>query len=179
MGAPRSTKAVLTQNAATKAVATKSAFTNNNATSRRIAGQSINGKNVKLNNIAKNETPSSIHAILAEADKYRGVPYVFGGTTPSGFDCSGYVKYVFEKQGISLPRLADEQYNVGVEVSRANLKAGDLVFFETYEPGPSHSGIYIGDGKFISATSSRGVAVADLDTGYWGERYIGAKRVVR
>ena len=121
----------------------------------------------------------SIHAILAEADKYRGVPYVFGGTTPSGFDCSGYVKYVFEKQGISLPRLADEQYNVGVEVSRANLKAGDLVFFETYEPGPSHSGIYIGDGKFISATSSRGVAVADLDTGYWGERYIGAKRVVR
>ena len=149
MGAPRSTKAVLTQNAATKAVATKSAFTNSNATSRRIAGHSINGKNVK-----------------------------FGGTTPSGFDCSGYVKYVFEKQGISLPRLADEQYNVGVEVSRANLKAGDLVFFETYEPGPSHSGIYIGNGKFISATSSRGVAVADLDTGYWGERYIGAKRVI-
>ena len=55
-------------------------------------------KNVKLNNIAKNETPSSIHAILAEADKYRGVPYVFGGTTPSGFDCSGYVKYVFENK---------------------------------------------------------------------------------
>ena len=77
-------KAVLTQNAATKAVATKSAFTNNNATSRRVAGQSITGKNIKLNNITKNETPSSIHAILAEADKYRGVPYVFGGTTPSG-----------------------------------------------------------------------------------------------
>ena len=74
MSAPRSTKAVLTQNAATKAVATKSAFTNNNATSRRVAGQSITGKNIKLNNITKNETPSSIHAILAEADKYRGVP---------------------------------------------------------------------------------------------------------
>ena len=60
-----------------------------------LPGQSITGKNIKLNNITKNETPSSIHAILAEADKYRGVPYVFGGTTPSGFDCSGYVKYVF------------------------------------------------------------------------------------
>ena len=120
MSAPRSTKAVLTQNAATKAVATKSAFTNNNATSRRVAGQSITGKNIKLNNITKNETPSSIHAILAEADKYRGVPYVFGGTTPSGFDCSGYVKYVFAKQGISLPRLADEQYNVGVEALSKN-----------------------------------------------------------
>ena len=71
----------------------------------------------------KNETPSSIHAILAEADKYRGVPYVFGGTTPSGFDCSGYVKYVFEKQGISLPRLADEQYNVGVEVFSCELES--------------------------------------------------------
>ena len=173
MGAPRTTKAVLSNNAATKAVATKSAFTNQNAQSRRLAGQ-----NVKLNNLKKVQTPNKIHAILAEADKYRGVPYVFGGTTPSGFDCSGYVKYVFAKQGIALPRLADEQYNVGVEVSRANLKAGDLVFFETYEPGPSHSGIYIGNGKFISATSSRGVAVADLDTGYWGERYIGAKRVI-
>ena len=173
MGAPRTTKAVLSNNAATKAVATKSAFTNQNAQSRRLAGQ-----NVKLNNLKKVQTPNNIHAILAEADKYRGVSYVFGGTTPSGFDCSGYVKYVFAKQGIALPRLADEQYNVGVEVSRANLKAGDLVFFETYEPGPSHSGIYIGNGKFISATSSRGVAVADLDTGYWGERYIGAKRVI-
>lgn len=173
MGAPRTTKAVLSNNAATKAVATKSAFTNQNAQSRRLAGQSV-----KLNNLKKVQTPNNIQGILAEADKYRGVPYVFGGTTPSGFDCSGYVKYVFAKQGIALPRLADEQYNVGVEVSRANLKAGDLVFFETYEPGPSHSGIYIGDGKFISATSSRGVAVADLDTGYWGERYIGAKRVM-
>lgn len=179
MGTPRTTKAVLTSNAATKAVTTKSAFTSKETRVQRISGQTINGTSIKLNNLKKSETPTNIRSILAEADKYRGVPYVFGGTTPSGFDCSGYVRYVFAKHGVSLPRLADEQYNVGVSVSRANLKAGDLVFFETYEPGPSHSGIYIGNGQFISATSSRGVAVADLDTGYWGARYIGAKRVMQ
>lgn len=119
-----------------------------------------------------------VQALLAEASRYKGVPYVFGGNTPSGFDCSGYTKYVYEKAGIHLPRLADEQYTVGTSVSRANLKPGDLVFFETYEPGASHSGIYVGNGKFISATSSRGVAIADLDTGYWGERYLGARRVM-
>lgn len=179
MGTPHTAKATLTKNAATKAVTTKSAFTKQkSAQAPRMEGQTINGKAVKLNNLKKSEPSKNVTGVLAEADKYRGVPYVFGGTTPSGFDCSGYVRYVFAKQGISLPRLADEQYNVGVSVSRANLKAGDLVFFETYEPGPSHSGIYIGNGQFISATSSRGVAVANLDTGYWGERYLGAKRVM-
>lgn len=120
----------------------------------------------------------NVNAILAEASKYKGVPYVFGGTTPSGFDCSGYTRFVFAKAGIQLPRLADEQYNVGKSVSKANLQPGDLVFFETYAPGVSHSGIYIGNGQFISATSSRGVAVASLMGGYWGERYVGAKRVM-
>ena len=67
---------------------------------------------------------------------------------------------------------------MGKAVSQSNLQPGDLVFFETYEPGPSHSGIYIGDGKFISATSSSGVAVADMTSGYWGDRYLGAKRVM-
>ena len=103
---------------------------------------------------------------------------MFGGTTPSGFDCSGYTRFVFAKAGINLPRLADEQYMMGKSVSKANLQPGDLVFFETYEPGASHSGIYIGNGQFISATSSRGVAVASLMGGYWGERYLGAKRVM-
>lgn len=63
-------------------------------------------------------------------------------------------------------------------MSRSNLRPGDLVFFETYEPGASHSGIYVGNGNFISATSSRGIAIAPLDTGYWGERYLGARRVM-
>lgn len=120
----------------------------------------------------------SVRDIISEAENYRGVPYVFGGNTPKGFDCSGYVHYVFAKKGIILPRSADEQYTVGKTVSKTNLQPGDLVFFETYEKGVSHSGIYIGEGKFISATSSSGVAIADMAGGYWGERYIGAKRVM-
>ena len=87
--------------------------------------------------------------ILKAAYSMLGVPYVFGGISPGGFDCSGFVSYVYGKAGISLPRMADEQYYSLTHISRANLKSGDLVFFETYCPGPSHVGIYVGDGKFI------------------------------
>ena len=120
----------------------------------------------------------NVKEILTYANTFTGVPYKFGGTTPAGFDCSGYIRHVFQKVGVQLPRQADEQYTVGKKVEKQNLQPGDLVFFETYEPGVSHSGIYIGDGQFISATSSSGVAVADIDESYWGPRYVGAKRVL-
>jgi peptidoglycan endopeptidase LytE len=117
--------------------------------------------------------------ILATAKAYMGVPYVFGGTTPNGFDCSGYTQYVFAKNGISLPRVSRDQYRVGQAVSTSSLKAGDLVFFSLNQPGVvGHVGIYIGGGEFISATSSSGVSIAKInDPYYWGPRYIGAKRV--
>ncbi len=109
--------------------------------------------------------------------RYRGVPYAFGGTSPYGFDCSGFTQYVFRQIGVDLPRMADAQYYSGRAVSKSNLMPGDLVFFETYEAGPSHVGIYMGNGQFVAANSSTGVAVASIyDPYYWGPRYLGARR---
>ena len=116
--------------------------------------------------------------ILKTAAQYRGVPYVFGGTTPRGFDCSGYVQFVFAKHGIRLTRTADTQAKEGKFVSRKNLKPGDLVFFTTYEPGASHVGIYAGNQKFWNATSSRGIMLSDLNDSYWGPRYYTARRIL-
>ena len=116
--------------------------------------------------------------VVATSLAYIGVPYVFGGTSPGGFDCSGYVRYVFAAAGISLPRMADEQYEVGTPVAESDLTAGDLVFFSTYTYGPSHVGIYLGDGKFINASSSRGVSIDSLGSSYWGSCYIGARRIL-
>ena len=116
--------------------------------------------------------------ILKTAAQYRGVRYVFGGTTPSGFDCSGYVQFVFAKHGIRLTRTADTQAREGKFVSRKALRPGDLVFFTTYEPGASHVGIYAGNNKFWNATSSRGIMLSDLTDSYWGPRYYTARRIL-
>lgn len=116
--------------------------------------------------------------IIQNAMQYMGVPYLFGGTTPAAFDCSGYVQYVFRNAGISLPRTADVQYEVGTPVSTAELIPGDVVFFTTYTYGASHVGIYLGDSNFIHASSSRGVTISSLNEAYYSARYIGARRMI-
>lgn len=121
---------------------------------------------------------NTVRNLISNAFQYIGVPYVFGGTSPWGFDCSGFTQYVFASVGVTLPRMADSQYYSGRSVSGANLRPGDLVFFETYEPGSSHVGIYLGNGEFIHAGSSTGVTVSGLYDSYWGARYLGARRFV-
>lgn len=116
-------------------------------------------------------------SLTRSAMRFIGVPYVFGGTRTSGFDCSGYVQHVFGMAGVRLPRTADAQYDAGHRISK-HMVPGDLVFFHTYAPGVSHVGIYLGNNKFIHSSSSRGVAVSSLSDHYWKPRYVGAKRVV-
>ena len=117
-------------------------------------------------------------SIVATSMNYIGVPYVFGGTSPYGFDCSGYVQYVFANAGISIPRTADVQYEFGTPISTTELVSGDLVFFSTYTYGASHVGIYLGDNQFIHASSSRGVTIDSLGSSYWSSHYIGARRIL-
>ncbi len=114
--------------------------------------------------------------LTTSALRFLGVPYVFGGTSTSGFDCSGFVQHVFGLMGISVPRTADAQYDVG-RPTLGGPRAGDLVFFDTYG-GVSHVGIYLGKGKFVHASSSHGVMVSKLSDSYWAARYVGAKRLI-
>ncbi len=120
----------------------------------------------------------AVKDLLARARSYMGVPYVWGGTTPDGFDCSGYVQYVYREVGVKLPRTADVQYNEGKRVAWGSEAPGDMVFFETYAPGASHVGIYLGDRQFIHASSSGCVRVSSLEENYFKEHYLGAKRVL-
>lgn len=122
--------------------------------------------------------PTKASAIIATGKQYIGVKYVFGGTTPAGFDCSGFVQYVFAKNGINLPRVSRDQFKIGTSVSFSNLQPGDLVFFSLAKNGViDHDGIYVGNGQFINASSSKGVTIYTMGT-YWKSAYVGAKRVL-
>ena len=128
---------------------------------------------------SSNSVKTTAAAVFATAKKYIGVPYVWGGSSPSGFDCSGFVQYVFQQHGIQLNRTASTQYQHGTYVSRSNLQPGDLVFFQdTYTTGISHLGIYIGNGEFIHASSSKGVTISQLSNTYWNSHYYGARRIL-
>jgi cell wall-associated NlpC family hydrolase len=133
---------------------------------------------------ADNNSPTSSakgDAIIATAKTYMGVPYVFGGESPtSGLDCSSFTQLVMKQNGITLPRTAAEQYSTGTPVDKANLKIGDLVFFTTYKPGASHVGFYMGNQQFIHESSAaKEVTISSLNESYYTEHYIGARRYIK
>jgi cell wall-associated NlpC family hydrolase len=106
-----------------------------------------------------------------------GCPYVFGGESMRGFDCSGLAEYVYAKAGVAIPRTSYEQFQVGQAISRDQMEPGDLVFFATTDSGPSHVAVYVGNGLMVQALNpSTGVIVSHLDADYYRQRYIGARR---
>lgn len=118
-------------------------------------------------------------AILSMAQQQLGTPYVYGGMYPGGFDCSGFVYYVYGKCGIDLHRCADEQMQDGIIVSRDNLQIGDLVFFSDGSYAlATHVGIYVGDGMFIHASTSRGICYSSLDNYSYSSIFLGARRII-
>ena len=112
--------------------------------------------------------------VIAIAMQYLGVPYVWGGASPSqGFDCSGLTTYVFAQIGVSLPHHAASQYSYGIPVSREDLQPADLVFFD----GLGHMGIYIGGGQFIHAPHTGDVVKISSLSGWYSSTYVGARRL--
>ena len=117
--------------------------------------------------------PAKYGGVVGIAMQYLGVPYVYGGASPSGFDCSGLVMYVFGQIGVSLPHNAAAQYGAGMPVSRDQLQSGDLVFFN----GLGHVGIYIGGGQFIHAPHTGDVVKISSLSGWYSSTYVGARRL--
>ena len=126
----------------------------------------------------KNDSPKS--DIVTLAKQHLGIPYRYGGSTPTGFDCSGYMLFIFHQVGKELPRTADQQATVGSQVDTNNLRPGNMVFFATTEePTISHSGLYIGDRMFIHASSTaKKVIISNLDEPYWRNCFREARQII-
>jgi peptidoglycan endopeptidase LytE len=119
-------------------------------------------------------------AVAQFAMGFRGVPYRLGGSDPGGFDCSGLVQYVFAQYGVPVPRVVEQQYEIGDIVRPSDIKPGDLIFFNTKKEGrgASHVAIAIGNDSFVHAPNSTGVVrIETLSSTYWGSRYLGARRI--
>lgn len=126
---------------------------------------------------AAKASPSYDQEVTETAKLYKGTPFKWGGTTPKGFDASGFTKYIYKTTVVNktLPRTSAEQYKGGKAVAKGSEKLGDLVFFKTNGKSVSFVGIYLGNKEFIAATS-KGVRIQSLNTKYWKDAYVGAKR---
>lgn len=153
---------------------------NNNAAPTTTTPVTTTQTNVTLPATGEGEASDAGQKIVDTAKKYMGVPYVWGGTSPSGFDCSGLVYYVFRENGYSTNRTAESLYTNGTYVERSNLQVGDIICFTTSKSATyiGHVGIYIGNNQFIHASSGSGcVAINDLSQTYYNNHYYGARRI--
>jgi cell wall-associated NlpC family hydrolase len=142
---------------------------------REAAAQAVVGASASAPEGVAVAPPSQYGGVVGIAMQYLGTPYVWGGAAPGGFDCSGFVMYVFAQVGVSLPHHAASQYNYGVPVSQDQLQPGDLVFFD----GLGHVGIYIGGGQFIHAPHTGDVVkISSLSDSWYASTYYGARRIV-
>jgi len=148
----------------------------------KILGQ-LDNLSDKRNSLAESAMEYKKENMLHNAKKHLGGKYVWGGTNPKGFDCSGYTQYIYEKEGVSIPRTAYEQSKVGKEVSRYKLKKGDLLFFLTDKSRGipvTHVGMYIGNGKFIHAASRRqGIIITSLEKSRYSSIFVKATRIIK
>ena len=123
-------------------------------------------------------SPVAPTVIVSTALMYRGIAYRNGGSDPSGFDCSGFVQWVFAQNGIQLPRDVHDQYDAGQKIDLRDVQPGDLLFFETVTRGASHVGVAVGGDQFVHAPSSKGVVrIERFTASYWAMRFVGARRI--
>lgn len=135
-----------------------------------------------VNNIKESDTQITGDMLVTYASKFFGTPYVWGGTTPLGFDCSGFVQYVYKNFGINLPRVTMDQVNVGTAVSINNLQKGDLIYFRTNTAQPSqvsHVGLYIGNNQFIQAPKAGDIVRTSELTGYYRDNFVIGRRMIK
>lgn len=144
---------------------------------RASAGTSDNDNTPSAASSSTSSSSNGGSGAISAARSKAGAPYSYGATGPSSFDCSGLVQWAFKQAGVSLPRTSFAQYGEGSTVSKSNIRAGDLVFFNTAGPGASDVGIATGPTTVISATSSRGVMEHPIFDSYWGSHFVGAKRL--
>ena len=137
----------------------------------------------KVSSDSENNSTNKAQSVVSFAKSLLGKPYVWGAEGPSSFDCSGYVQYVFKQTvGVSLPRVSKEQSKYGQLVNRSNIQIGDIVCFDSDGDNygnVSHSGIYIGNGEFIHASSAKGkVIISNMSSGFYNNAYVNARRVL-